>query len=184
MSLSLTLSLSLSLSHTHTQKRKTHSGQKKFEESAEWFQQQPDPLSDSHCPLSESTHTHQSVETSVIVFMWSNQIFYSLIITSDVYWKCDLFSFSFFFSPLTPSSLCSFHCNFLMAGYIVPPFFSCGSCTCQLFYWRTNFPPVGLRTQINGVILKKPTKQAAVLENSKEKILSQTFPSNSVRNTI
>lgn len=51
--------VSLSLSHAHTHKRKTHSGQKNFEESAEWFVQQLDPLRDSHHQFpSAHTHTH------------------------------------------------------------------------------------------------------------------------------
>lgn len=39
-------------------KRKIHSGQKNFVESAEWLVRQPDPLCDAHHQLFESMNTH------------------------------------------------------------------------------------------------------------------------------
>lgn len=47
-----------SVSYTHSHKRKTHSGQQNFEESAEWFGRQPDPLNKTRT-ISFYTHTHK-----------------------------------------------------------------------------------------------------------------------------
>lgn len=87
--------------HAHNHARKTHCGQKNFEESAEWLEGQPDPLSDSHHQLSESTH--EVFDSFFITHFFFNQIFYGLIIISDLQQKCDLFSC--FFLPVSFHSL-------------------------------------------------------------------------------